>query len=110
MDYFLAIPKHTGNLGLLDAGAKLVIGKTGPVKLLATFHMFNTVEADANDSKDLGKEIDVKVIWPVRKGLAVRALWGVFMPGEAMGTLKGFTKGAELATEHFGYLTIDAKF
>lgn len=110
MDYFLAIPKHTGNLGLIDAGAKLVIGHAGPVKLMTTFHLLSTVKAEANDAKDLGKELDLKVIWPVRKGLAVRALWGMFMPGEAMGTLKGFNKGDALATEHFGYLTVDATF
>ncbi len=110
MDYFLAIPKHTANLGLLDAGARLVLGKVGPTKLLATFHVFNTTKADANDDKDLGKELDLKVVWKVRKGLGVRTLWGVYMPGAAMGTLRGFAQNASLSTEHFGYLTIDAKF
>ncbi len=110
MDFFLAIAKHTGTLGLMDAGLKLAAGKVGPLKLLATAHNFQAVKEDADGNKDFGNELDLKMIWPVRKGLAVRALWALFVPGKAMGKLKGFAKDADLATEQFGYLTIDAKF
>ena len=110
MDFFLSIPGHTGRLGLMDVGGALSGKPHSDLALKVTYHMFQTATADALDNKDLGTELDAKLMYNLRKGLDLRVLWGVFMPGKAIGALKGFAADAKLATEHFGYLTLDAKF
>lgn len=110
MDFFLAIPKHTANLGLMDIGAKVVARRLGPAKLFVTFHQLMAATADARGESTFGQEIDVKIAAKVAESIGVRALYGVFVPGEAMRTARGIATGITLHTEHFAYLTLDAQF
>lgn len=108
MDFFLAAPV----LGLMDVGGRLAVKATEAVSAHVDFHRLATVEEDADGNKDLGNEIDLKLVWKANPNLAFRALYGIFLPGDAAMFKQG---GALLPvddpkTEHFIYITTDARF
>ncbi len=110
MDFFLAIPAQTKNLGLIDAGVGLGVVPAKALKASLTGHLMRTTKSDAAGASDLGIEVDTKIVWSVAQDVQLRALYGVFLPGEAMRTSKEIAAPAALAVEHFAYLTCDVGF
>ncbi len=110
MDFFLAIPGHTKNRGLMDVGAQVKAKVSKKVKLMATGHYLMTTKEDDKGEKALGTEVDIKAIFSPLPHVSVRALAAVFLPGEGMRSIKGIADEAKLDTEVFGYLTCDVKF
>jgi len=99
MDYFLNIPVHTGNQGLMDVGGRLSAKPHQRLETLLSVHSFRNVEAgDA-----LGLELDFKVIVALMESLALRALYGVMLPDDAL-------LGPDADAEHFAYTTLDFSF
>ncbi len=110
LDYFLALPKDAGGLGLLDAGARAGLS---PVKGLTTtvaWHLFRSMDDGPDDARAFGQEVDARADWKAMPGLSVGLLYGVFLPGELMQGLRGITDEGDLKAEHAMYLTTDASF
>lgn len=107
MDYFLAIGKNTAFLGLMDIGGRIGLSPTEWFGLYVDFHHFRAANEDPNGESGFGNELDVKLIFKPYKIVAVRAVYGMFMPDEAMRTPRGIAKDVDLQTEHMFYLTLD---
>ena len=110
MDFFLAIPKHTMQRGLMDVGAQLKADVHAKAKLMVTGHYLQSTKADDAGDKGLGTEIDLKAKLTPLPHVGVNLLAAVFLPGEGMRSLKGLDKDAKLDTEVFGYVTCDVSF
>ena len=110
MDFFLAIPVHTKNRGLMDVGAQLKADVHDKAKLMVTGHYMQSTKADDAGEEDLGTEIDLKAMLKPLPHVGVNLLAAVFLPGEGMRSLKGVDKDAKLDTEVFGYVTCDVSF
>lgn len=111
-DYFLGIPKHTGNNGLIDVGGRVILAKVmNRLKVNVDGHYFMTVNGVGDAKKtDLGTEVDLKLTYTYRPNIKFMMLYGVFMPGEAMRGLKGIWAGATLEMEQFSYFTTNVSF
>ena len=119
MDFFLNIPKHTGNRGLRDIAGAVSFTPMAGLTAGVDFHLFAAHEIagdaltgakDVQPATDLGKEVDVRVLWKIKPGLGLHALYGVFLPGEGMRTLRKIAAGTEMTNEHYGALTLDTSF
>jgi len=111
MDKFLAIPKNTKNLGLIDAGGKIVLTPwKGYLKFMLAGHYLMTAEKAPGDRQMLGPELDIKLIITPYKFVSIRALYAVFIPQDAWHHLAGVADGTDLEVEHFAYITTDVKF
>lgn len=109
MDFFLDIPKHTKNHGLVDAGAGGSALVAEGLTAGAEWHWFHSYRPDLKTkSSELGHEIDVKATYAVRKGLWLQAVYGVFMTGDAMRNLRAPTVSGPLQVEQMLFLTVDA--
>lgn len=109
MDFFLDIPKHTKNHGLVDAGAGGSAQLTDGLTAGAEWHWFHSARPDLKTkSTDLGHEIDVKATYAVRKGLWLQAVYGVFLTGDAMRNLRAPTVSGPLQVEQMLFVTVDA--
>lgn len=109
MDFFLDIPKHTAQHGLVDAGAFLTAVPAAWLTCNLDWHLMRTYRAHvASDSSDLGQEVDVKATATIHKNLSVQALFGVFLPGDALKGIRGLKTDA--ATEQMLFVTVDATF
>lgn len=109
MDFFLDIPKHTALHGLVDAGAFLTAAPAQWLTCNLDWHLMRTYRAHvASNSSDLGQEVDVKATAAVHKNLSVQALFGVFLPGDALKGIRGLKTDA--ATEQMLFVTMDATF
>ena len=105
MDFFLNVPLHTQQRGLVDVGGAAGLSPLKPVKLSLTFHHFRA-PADQNDGlQTFGNELDVKVSyapWPLFR---VDLFYGFFAPGDI------FRAGVtDSKLEHFVYSTADFGF
>lgn len=107
MDFFLAIPANTAQLGLADVGGGLGASATDALTLHADFHHFRSAEAAAGGARAFGNEVDFKVQWAAMENVAVRALYGLFLPGDAMRAPQDLDDTTDLEPEHLGYLTLD---
>lgn len=119
MDFFLNIPKHTANRGLQDIAVAASCTPMEGLSAGADFHVFATHQlagdaltaaADKQPSTDLGRELDVRALWQIQPGLSLHALYGVFLPGEGMRSVRKIAAGADLTAEHYGALTLDTRF
>lgn len=109
MDFFLDIPKHTALHGLVDAGAFLTAVPATWLTCNLDWHLMRTYRAHvASSSSELGQEVDVKATASVHKNLSVQALFGVFLPGDALQGIRGLKTDA--ATEQMLFVTVDATF
>ena len=86
MDFFLNIPVHTGQGGLLDIALKGEMNAAPNTKLALHMHHFALAEGG---EKALGQEVDAVLTHSYNK--AYRMQWGgsFFLPGAAMETMKG---------------------
>ena len=107
MDFFLSIPANTALLGLVDLGGQLGASASEDVKLNADFHHLRSAESSQAGDNVFGNEIDFKVQWAAMEHVAVRALYGIFLPGDAIRAPKKYSQEVELKPEHLGYLTLD---
>ncbi len=106
MDFFLAIGPHTGFRGLMDLGGVLSAVPADGLKVSANVHNFRAM--DTTNATDFGNEVDLKVVGKVAKGVKVDALYGIFMPGEAMGEIRGIASN-KLQNEQLFFLTTDIR-
>lgn len=110
MDFFLDLPKQTGFLGLLDVGATLAVAPVVNTGLAIDAHVFRAMQEDAKSKSNVfGDEFDVRWTQKWLPGISTSVLWGIFLPGDAMGGIRGITSAA-LEPEQLGYLTVDANF
>ena len=86
MDFFLNIPVHTGQGGLLDFMLKGEMKTAANTKLAVHLHHFALAEGQ---DKTLGQELDAIVTHKYNKAYSIQ--WGglVFLPGDAMEAIKG---------------------
>ncbi len=110
MDFFLNIPVHTTNLGLVDLGGRLSAAIAERVGAHVDVHHFRSAEDDAAGNSVFGNEIDVKVVFDPIEFVQVRALYGIFVPDELMRTVGRAPATGSLEPDHFTYLTLDVKF
>lgn len=109
MDFFLAIPANTAALGLVDIGGRIALQPHDRIALNVDLHLMSGASADANGERNFGTEIDTKLKLEVMDKVALRILYGIFLPGEAMRTARGIAPGADLSVEHLIYATLDVK-
>lgn len=119
VDMFLNIPKHTANRGLRDVGVTLAATPLKDLSVGVDFHVFAThalagkALTDAKDVQpktDVGQEVDVRALWKFAPGASLHLLYGMFLPGEAMRSIKKYADSVELTTEHYGALTLNTAF
>lgn len=119
MDYFLAFGKDTSNRGLRDMGVTLSGTPVAGLTVGVDAHLFAThalagdalkAAGDTQPDTDLGKEIDVRLLWKFRPGASLHVLYGTFLPGEAMRSLKKIAADATLTTEHLCVVTLESAF
>ncbi len=119
VDMFLNIPKHTANRGLRDIGVTVAASPLKDLSVGADFHIFAshalagkalTDAKDVQPKTDLGQELDVRATWKFAPGASLYAIYGMFLPGEAMRSIKKYADTVELTTEHFGALTLNTAF
>ena len=108
MDFFLATVANTGKLGLVDAGGRIACKPMPNLGLHVDVHQLMAMEPDPNDSRSFGTEIDVKLVAKVHENVSVRALYGIMLSGDALGTVKG--TGPSPEKEQLAYLTVDTTF
>lgn len=106
MDVFIAIPKDTGALGLMDLGGRVAVAPTEYLGLHLDAHAFQALEPDAADETHFGTELDFVATWTTEMAVKGRALFGVFLPGEALRGPQGLPTG-DLDMERLFFLTID---
>jgi hypothetical protein len=96
---------------LVDAGASLSALPSPWLTCNLDWHLMRTYRAHvtpSSTSSELGQEIDVKATAAIHKNLSVQALFGVFLPGEALKGIRGLKTDA--ATEQMLFVTVDATF
>ena len=110
MDFFLAVPAHSLNLGLIDIGGRLAAVPGKKVKVHLDAHHLRSVESGSDNT--FGTELDLKVIYAPIEHVAFRALYGIFLPGDLMRSrfLATAPASTELKREHFFYVTTDVTF
>ena len=106
MDLFLNTVAHTGALGLTDIGGKLAAKPADRLTTSVAVHLLGSVEPGPDDESSFGTEIDVKAVIGLGRGVGLAVLYGIFLPGDLVEARLGEAGVAE----HFGYLTLDAKF
>jgi len=101
MDFFLNVPVHTSQQGLMDLMLKTGRMVASDTKLDHHFHHFALAEGE---DAGLGQEIDLLVSHK-RGGASFQ--WGalMFLPGDAMEVMKG---GSDVAFK--GYFQAGATF
>ncbi len=93
MDYFLNIPRHTYNLGLMDIHVKATIVPVKKLKLALAYHLFNA-NADytlnnGNTSKSFGSEIDFTAFYGYSDLVKFVGGFSFFSPGDIFKEKKG---------------------
>lgn len=102
MDFFVNIPAQTAALGLQDLGGRLTIRGAKPVGAYVDVHAFSTFEESAGGETALGTEIDAVIRWDLDPGIWLRAVYGVMLPGDGLGELRG---APDPETEHMLFVT-----
>ncbi|MBM4341832.1 MAG: alginate export family protein [Deltaproteobacteria bacterium] len=119
MDYFLAFGKDTLQRGLRDMGVTLSASPAAGLSVGLDVHLFAThalagdalkAAGDKQPETDLGKEVDVRLLWKFQKGASLHVLYGLFQPGEGMRSVKKIAADATLTTEHLCVVTLDTAF
>ena len=82
---------------------------TKKLKVHADLHHLRAAEKTKTGESVFGNELDFKVVFGLMEHVSLRALYGVFLPGEAMKTPKKIAPSKSIDTEHLGYLTLDLK-
>ena len=89
MDYFLNIPAHTGNRGLVDYMLKAEVNPHPKCLLRCDLHFFRNAEQDAGGDTDIGTEIDLNLGINTRKGVGNVFGLSVFSPGDVFKKTRG---------------------
>jgi len=120
MDHFLNIPLHTSKRGLRDIIAFVGCAPTKSLNVSADFHLFAahdlagealTKANNVQPAGDLGKELDLRALWKFMPEATLHAIYGVFLPGEGMRTIRPTIKADDtLTVEHWGALTLEATY
>ncbi|MFN3200145.1 MAG: alginate export family protein [Bradymonadia bacterium] len=104
MDFFLNIPRHTQNLGLVDVGGRLMLRAAKPWWLYVDVHNFSTMEENPNGDTALGTEINAALKWIVAPGLMMRTVYGIMLPED------GLRGAQDPDTEHMLFVTTSLSF
>lgn len=93
MDYFLNIPVHTRGFGLKDYMVKTSAKLSSELIGKVDFHIFRYAENDENGDSDLGKEIDLTLVYSYSAPVKITLGASTFLPGEVYKKSKGDRKG-----------------
>ncbi|HHH11601.1 MAG TPA: hypothetical protein ENK23_05950, partial [Sorangium sp.] len=105
MDYFLNLPLHTQQRGLVDVGASAGLSPAKPVKLSLTWHHFRAAASRDDGLEVFGNELGTKVTYQPWAPLKLDLFYGLFGPGDI------FQAGVvDNKIEHFIYTTADVGF
>jgi hypothetical protein len=88
MDYFLNIPVHAQNAGLVDFIIKGGISPISKLRLKVDYHLFQTA-VPVNGIRAIGKEIDITTIVPYRSNVKIVGGYSTFFPGSIFKAWKG---------------------
>jgi len=86
MDYFLNLPVHTQNLGLMDIHFKAVLPAFMGITPKLAYHMFTSPQANAAGDNDFGSEVDISLARKYNKSMSWVAGYSMFMPGALKAT------------------------
>lgn len=108
MDYFLALPKDTGRLGLIDA--YLTWSKPIVPALLGGFavHQFLAAQASTNDNRSFGQEIDAWVTHKLHDRVNLNGGYSLFLADAAMVDIARAADNDEVA--HWLWAQLDLNF
>lgn len=109
-DFFLNLPVHTKQRGLMDMGASLGLSPTKGLKLNLSYHYFRLFhpapDLNGQEQQELGSELDFVISYGFLKGHAsVAAGYSIVLPTAGFAVLG---KGDQ--PEHWFFLQCDAKF
>ncbi|MCA9551996.1 MAG: alginate export family protein [Myxococcales bacterium] len=103
MDFFLAIPAHTQNRGLMDFGGKVSLAPVNKVTASLDIHHLRTVEgADA-----FGTELDLRVNFKPFPIVTIDAVYGLLLPASGFEARIGAAAGTDLELEHMFFSTVN---
>ena len=111
MDYFLNVPVHTENRGIMDMGGRAQVAPLAGLLLFVDYHHFELAQKDAYGAATLGNEVDILARYRINAHLTLEGVFGVFVPKQGAGWVRrDRTTGAwGKQTETFGYLQMDLK-
>jgi hypothetical protein len=101
MDYFISIPLHTYDRGLLDINLGAQGGFSNEITYMARAHTFSLMLPRSGE-KELGQELDITVRYRYAEPLALDLGLSAFMPG---GVLRGVFGGADMGLWGYGAAT-----
>jgi hypothetical protein len=110
MDLFLNVARDTQNLGLIDLGGRAETRIIGNLRARVDGHYFRSFHADATGSAELGVELDFELSYQANDYVSVDGLYGLFLPGDVMRTVKGYDEGLQLRADSLFYLTAELAF
>ncbi len=102
MDYFLNIPLHTADRGLIDYIIKAQWKPYSKLMIRADYHIFSYAEDDFNGENYLGNELDLSLTINPRKGVSNVFGFSLFSPGDVFKR----TKGEETSYWLYNMLTV----
>lgn len=81
MDYFLNLPVHTNNLGLINF---YLVSKTQklPINLNTSLHYFLSHQEDKNGNNIFGTEIDISLSKIIKEDVNATFGYSIFLPGK----------------------------
>ncbi|MCF8260799.1 MAG: alginate export family protein [Melioribacteraceae bacterium] len=93
MDYFINLPFHTYNLGLMDVHAKFALSTSKVSTIGANLHIFNSNQdytlSDGAKSKSFGTELDIVGNFNYSKNVNFQGGFSFFAPGDIFKEQKG---------------------
>jgi hypothetical protein len=102
MDFFLAIPAHTQNRGLVDLGGQVRLAPAERLTASVDVHHLRTVEGSA----PFGTELDLRVNYKPLPIVAFDVVYGVLLPDTGFEARIGAAEGARLEIEHMLFSTL----
>ncbi len=105
MDYFLAPPAHTAQLGLNDLHLDLSTGLIPKVTTVLNIHYFLTTQSSAGGNSDLGIEPDLKLVHAINSKVKLVGGYSFFLAGDAMKDIGRATAAGDLS--HWTWLQLD---
>ena len=106
MDFFINVPAHTKNKGLMDMGAKASFSPVKKSKMIIHFHKFSLTEKDSSSNTDLGWELDAVYKYKLKEKIGCTAGYSIFSPGDSMIAMKENNEDME----HFGFFLMNFIF
>ncbi|RMF19066.1 MAG: hypothetical protein D6761_01165 [Candidatus Dadabacteria bacterium] len=108
MDYFLNIPKHTGNLGLIDAWMGYSRKLPKATSIYANIHEFLAAAESGAGNRDFGTEADLGMSWKVTSGVALKGGYSLYRSGDAFVDIGRASDSNEIG--HWAWVMLNVAF